>query len=884
MTVSVEYLVVAGGGGGGWRTGGGGGAGGLKEGTVSMTSGTSYTVTVGAGGAAQTNYNNGADKGNNGNDSSVSGSGISTITSTGGGGGGSNNNQYGATGGSGGGGAGSTVQDNNGTGTAGQGNDGGDGSYGNDADDYGGGGGGGAGAAGSNASPFGGPNTSGGNGGNGTSSSITGSSVTYAGGGGGGCASTSTGAAGTGGTGGGGAGGKSTTAAVAGTANTGGGGGGGGFSGGSNGTPGAGGSGVVILRHADTHPQATTTGSPTITTISGYIVYKFTGSGSITLKENTTINVTTSDVDIDAKDAALVIDSTISVNSTDIDLDAQDATVSAGVDATVSATSTNIDITSGNNNFNIEPIIATTSTNIGIEAHSVIIQSDTTRIIEAESPEITIDAKDAQVVTSSTITVIKSDIQIDGKDVNELYPTLVLLKNPIHYYRFIEQVNPATIKDYGSLPYDGTATNIDSSDYETGIIGDPISKSVLFNGSTSSGTEGVNFTPNKPLNRTSPNITFEFWFKTSSTDVAIFSVDANNTTLIGAIYGGQTAENWKYLGLRNGYFGITYEVSVQSAEKRGALTNAYLADGKWHHIVLTKKTVGSIITYNSYIDNQSTNIVISLGDLMDVDRPRQSLMAINNDNSNFIQKFNHATYLDEVAIYDTVFTLENINDHFISGGGVQPATISASSTNINVNGKSDIILTSTINPQVSNIDIASRLPSISDSANKIISAPVSNIAIQSHLPSLSIDGSIQIPVNKTNIKIIGKNNQEVVKIVDIKFISISDTNISAADADSIESIDFGGLLYNQNKIKAFKLGNTRNTTCNFTLRIISLESIIIPAILLSYDKVNYYSVLTIEGILANAITDPIYVSFDTNQIELLGSGTFLIDVEQNNAE
>jgi hypothetical protein len=47
----VEYLVVAGGGGGGARFGGGGGAGGYRTGTgFSVTAGTTYTVTVGAGG------------------------------------------------------------------------------------------------------------------------------------------------------------------------------------------------------------------------------------------------------------------------------------------------------------------------------------------------------------------------------------------------------------------------------------------------------------------------------------------------------------------------------------------------------------------------------------------------------------------------------------------------------------------------------------------------------------------------------------------------------------------------------------------------------------------------------------------------------------------
>jgi hypothetical protein len=53
---------------------------------------------------------------------------------------------------------------------------------------------------------------------------------------------------------------------------------------GSVGASGAGGSGVVIIRYPDTFAAATaTTGSPTITVAGGYRVYKFTGSGSITL-------------------------------------------------------------------------------------------------------------------------------------------------------------------------------------------------------------------------------------------------------------------------------------------------------------------------------------------------------------------------------------------------------------------------------------------------------------------------------------------------------------------------------------------------------------------------------------------------------------------------
>ena len=63
-------------------------------------------------------------------------------------------------------------------------------------------------------------------------------------------------------------------------------GGGGGGCGGGNygaGAGGTGGSGIVIIRYADTYATATsTTGSPTITNPTGYRVYKWTSSGSIT--------------------------------------------------------------------------------------------------------------------------------------------------------------------------------------------------------------------------------------------------------------------------------------------------------------------------------------------------------------------------------------------------------------------------------------------------------------------------------------------------------------------------------------------------------------------------------------------------------------------------
>ena len=106
--------------------------------------------------------------------------------------------------------------------------------------------------------------------------------VSYAGGGGGG---TYTSTPGYGGMGGGGAGGSSilnSGTGTAGAANTGGGGGGSGNDS-TGAVSGAGGSGIVVLSYPTSYPvAASTTGSPSLSTINGNIIYKFTASGSIT--------------------------------------------------------------------------------------------------------------------------------------------------------------------------------------------------------------------------------------------------------------------------------------------------------------------------------------------------------------------------------------------------------------------------------------------------------------------------------------------------------------------------------------------------------------------------------------------------------------------------
>ncbi|MFZ2038413.1 MAG: fibronectin type III domain-containing protein [Minisyncoccia bacterium] len=220
---TIDVLVVGGGASGGNRIGGGGGAGGAVYQQNKTIQGSTYPVTIGAGGAAVTGWG----AGNNGQNSI-----FHDVTAFGGGGGGVYaGHQNGFDGGCGG---GTTAAGWIAGLTPGVGSQGYNGATRINGNEQGGGGGMGSAGVGRN-------------GGDGLTYSISGSSVYYAGGGGGG-----DGVGGTGGLGGGGAGVPAhNSPAGSGTPNTGSGGGGTRDDNDSNATvSGAGGSGVVIVSYS----------------------------------------------------------------------------------------------------------------------------------------------------------------------------------------------------------------------------------------------------------------------------------------------------------------------------------------------------------------------------------------------------------------------------------------------------------------------------------------------------------------------------------------------------------------------------------------------------------------------------------------------------------
>lgn len=300
---TLEYLIVGGGGSGGtsvqsnviYASGGGGAGGFLTDANYSVAGSDTITVNIGAGGTYPGQYSNSI--GGDGGNSYISSNFGGTITAYGGGGGASVDGTIAgkAHNGGSGGGSSSATDSNWGTGTAGQGNNGGLGLSWYAETFKGGGGGGGAGGPGLRGQGSAGA----GDGGPGAYSSITGINTPYAGGGGSGVArgNSDIGAGGIGG------GGRSNatitnvnfviyhtdaTLSQPGDKNTGGGGGGEVNSPQNSGVSAriktsTGGSGIVVLRHLATYKVGTCIGSPLVyVTSDNYVVYIFKNNGSIT--------------------------------------------------------------------------------------------------------------------------------------------------------------------------------------------------------------------------------------------------------------------------------------------------------------------------------------------------------------------------------------------------------------------------------------------------------------------------------------------------------------------------------------------------------------------------------------------------------------------------
>jgi len=524
-----------------------------------------------------------------------------------------------------------------------------------------------------------------------------------------------------------------------------------------------------------------------------------------------------------------------------------------------------------------------TKSNINISAPNVTLIVDTSIFIGANTTNIDIESFLPEVQISDSVTVTTSNITVNGQEVLELYPTLVLEHDPIHYYRFIDENLITDIVDYGSGQINGIATNAILGNFDTGITGDPISESLLFTSSTSNlNTNNIIRFGNNRIFNDADNLTYEFWIKTSSPNVPVLCVDETDITLIGIIWGGQTTRQTAYIGVYDGYLafwrlGVTNQTFITK-------TTNYIADNSWHHIVLTKQTTNSTATYKSYVDAEETSIVISLGGFLQYGdgANRHSLMnSIKDDNQTNIL-YNYTAYLDEVAIYNILLDEDEISDHHVSGTGFFNAEIQPVVTDIEVTSSTSARSTA-VNVIKSNTTIRSHGSIVKAGGTVKVVTTTANTTLDETDVTSSAVASLTITQQVSNINITTTSFTKVrVRNVLFKFVAGTDTSLSAEDAESITDLDFAGMLYNQIKKKIFRIGNLDTYPSTFILSAISADEKVLSAISLSTDNITYSDTITIGNVPPNTITDPLYIKFDVNEIDILGPGTFLVSVEQIN--
>lgn len=575
------------------------------------------------------------------------------------------------------------------------------------------------------------------------------------------------------------------------------------------------------------------------------------------------------------------------------------ATVAAGTQTIVnSGTPPNISISGVASTVsaiqNIE--VLQTITNIAIAGQSSTITAENNAIINAEVTNISNHNEQPNIYTQqfTEIAANESNITVGGNtNVLELYTSLVLKHDPYNYFKgdkyFTSQgsltneqyyglrknsgSNPATAKHLSIFTY-----NSDAKSTGYGISGDPINLGLRFvgtvNGVSSNDIGQFNLTASEifPLG---DNLTYEFWIKTSSTDFIIFSADKTNSS---------GYRNSSFIGFYQGRLTIGWFNSFGSPYQF-VNTSQYLADNSWHHIVFTKEKTGtSTFQYKSYIDGEESSALLSLSVFLDYvasDNNRGRWFSLANDTGNDSALYNYDVVIDEVAMYKKALTKLEIQEHTKSGVGYTGITVNAEKTNIAVDAK-DIGLGTQINTDHANINVNAPGASISTDGTTLIITTVSNTDIDGKDFTTANDSSVSIAVQKHDTSISGRNVQISIGQLSFKFISAQDLALGAKDAVAIESLQFGGMLYNQVKKLLFRIGNTGDYSCKFNISVTSNESGLIPAISLSKDNQTFSNSITIESVHANDITDIIWVKFDVNQLDVLGPGTFLINVEQLN--
>lgn len=595
--------------------------------------------------------------------------------------------------------------------------------------------------------------------------------------------------------------------------------------------------------------------------------------------------VDVTNIAISGKSATIQTGVEISQEETTIHTLGHNATVIAETPVTINAPSNNITIDDQNVDIDIENSIQTESSpnRILITGHNISIIAGDSFLVTPEEGLVTINSIPAQVIINTVITVSSTSISLDAKNTSAKYNDIVAQHAPVHWWKLTKQTDVTQIIDEGSNPIHGTA-NVIEQDYFHGIAGAGTyyESWALQLGSFGTSTfKGIKFNTNPILN--SPNMTIEFWFQTLNTGSAFINYWNNASTGIPGTYDVRTT-----IGVQNSKVCVVHTYTLPNGQKIADITAApdNLVPYKYNHVVLTKSTSGGTSIYKSYINGQETAIPLSIGTFFYYNTNNLMLQslgtAVDINNVFVVNPVLPGRFIfDEFAVYYTALSKSMVQEHYTAGIlGPLNSIINAEFSNITFYTPS-IGSGKQISVNSSNIEIKSINPIINaGSGSPLIITNAPNIYVDAKDTTSTGDRDAIISVQRTTIDVNGKKIKVSTREVEFAFISKSDISLSAADAEQIENINFGGLLFNQVKKEMFKIGNLSDSTCRFEIFAYSADQDVSLAVSLSKDDVTYSDTIVFDEIEANEITDNIYIKFDVNELEELGIGTFLINVEQ----
>lgn len=105
-----------------------------------------------------------------------------------------------------------------------------------------------------------------------------------------------------------------------------------------------------------------------------------------------------------------------------------------------------------------------------------------------------------------------------------------------------------------------------------------------------------------------------------------------------------------------------------------------------------------------------------------------------------------------------------------------------------------------------------------------------------------------------------------------KFVSFSDEAVSAADADTLTTLDFGNALYKETKKVKFRLGNTGGNVASFTVQVSGVNSTLIADTTLSLDDTSYSSSVFVSGVDAGQISPVVFAKHVVRADAVAASG------------